>query len=72
LKAEYLQIAVAVGGTFECRVLTYNLLRTILYEWTTSFFTKMRKVYARKTSRGALKWGPEASASLTSPKYTTD
>ena len=67
LKAEYLQIAVAVGGpfkakylhstvsvggSFESRVLTYDLLCSTLYVWIISSSSKLRKIYVRNTSRG--------------------
>jgi len=73
MKVEYLRITVAVGGPFESRaithhsfcwpfenrVLTYDLFRSILYEWIISFSPKMRKVYERNTFKGTLKRGPE-------------
>ena len=43
---------VAVGGLFERRVLNYDLLRGILYEGIIVFSLKMRKTYARNSSRG--------------------
>jgi len=53
-KAEDLCIKMAAGGLFESRVLVYYVLRNILSEWIICFSTKMR-IYARNTSRGALK-----------------
>jgi len=68
LEAKHLNITVSVGGAFERRILTYDLLCSILYEWIISFSLKIRKIYARNTSRGApKKGGPEASASFASP-----
>ena len=49
LKAEYLHLAVTVGGPFERRVLIYDLLQNISYEWIISFSPKLRKIYARNT-----------------------
>jgi len=66
LKADYLQIAVAVGGLFESIALIYYLLSSTLYEWIICFSPKFRKIYARNTSRGTPKGG-DASASLASP-----
>jgi len=54
-KAEYLHIAVALGDPFEGRVLNYDVVRKILYEWIIKFLPKMRNIYARSTLRGALK-----------------
>jgi len=59
LKAEYLQISVAVGGSFESKVLTYDLLCSTLYEWIMRFSPKIRKIYARNTSRGVPQWCAE-------------
>jgi len=67
-KAKYLHSTVSVGGPFESRVLTYELLCSTLYVRIISFSSKLRKIYARNTSRrGTKKRGPEASASLASP-----
>ena len=67
LKAEYLHITVAVGGPFESRVHTYDLLRSILYKWIIRFSSKMRTIYARNTIERAPKRGEaEESASLAS------
>jgi len=53
-KAEYLHITVVIGSPFESRVLTYDQLRSI-FEWVIRFSPKLRKRYARNTSRGATK-----------------
>jgi len=50
-----LHITVAVGGAFERTVLTYDLLRSISYEWILHFSPKMRKSYTRNTTTGPLK-----------------
>jgi len=59
-KVEYLRITLAVEGIFENRVLTYDLvrIRSIMYEWIISFTPKMRKIFARRTSRGPKVGGP--------------
>ena len=65
-----LQIAVALGSPFEGRVLNYDVVRKIIYEWITKFSPKMRNIYSRNSLRGAQKkWGPEASASLSLPHH---
>ena len=51
-KAKNLHSTVSVGGRFEGRVLTYDLLCSTLYVWIISFSSKLRKIYARNTSRG--------------------
>jgi len=58
-KAKYLHSTVSVGGPFESRVrvLTYDLLCSTLYVWIRSFSSKLRKIYARNTSKGAPKKG---------------
>jgi len=68
LKGKYLHISVSLGGPFESRVLTYDLLCSTLYELIIGFSRKIKKIYACNTSRkGPQKEGPEASASLASP-----
>ena len=67
-KAKYLHSTVSVGGPFESRVLTYDLLCSTLNVRIISFSSKLRKIYVRNTSKGVpKKGGPEASASLASP-----
>jgi len=51
LKAKYLHVAVSVGGPFESRVFTYDLLCSTLYEWILSFSPKIRQ-YMRVTPQG--------------------
>ena len=70
LKAKYLYITVSVGPPFESKVLAYDLFCSTLYEWIISFSSKIRKIYARNTSRGPPKKGAEANASLASPHTT--
>jgi len=41
----YLHITVVVGDPFEGRVLNYDVIGKILYEWI-SYSTKMMKIYA--------------------------
>jgi len=38
-------------GPFLSKVLAYDLLRSILYEWIISFLPKMRKIYMQNTSK---------------------
>ena len=57
LKEEYLHIAVSVGGSFESRVLSYNLLRSILYERIRSFSPEIRENLREKHLEGLLKSG---------------
>jgi len=44
---------IAVGDPFESTVLSNDLLCGTLYEWIINFSSKIRKIYARSTSRGA-------------------
>jgi len=60
LKAKYLHITVSVGGPFESRVPTYDLLCSTLYEWIIGFSPKIRKIYTRNTSKG----GPQKRGGL--------
>jgi len=54
-------------GSLESKVLTYDLFRSILYEWM-MFFTKNEKHLHAKHLKGANEKGaPEASALLSSP-----
>ena len=63
-KAKYLHSAVSVGVPFESRVLTYDLLCSTLYVWIISFSSKLRKIYARNTSRGDPQKGGARGKSL--------
>ena len=49
-KAKYLHSTVSVGGPFESRALTYDLLCSTLYVWIISFSSKLRKMYTHNTS----------------------
>jgi len=90
LEADYLQIAVVVGGPFESkylhitvfvggplkvRLLSCDLLCSTLYEWIISFSPKIRKIYARNTTRGeggTKKGGAPRQAPRSPPlKHTT-
>jgi len=51
LKVECLHLTVAAGAPSEGGLLNYDLLRKILYERIIVFSLKMRKIYARNTSR---------------------
>ena len=71
-KAKYLHSTVSAGGPFESRVLTYDLLCSTLYVWIISFSSKLRKIYARNTSRGAPKRGGPRQVPRSPPlKHTT-
>jgi len=52
LKAKYLHISVSLGGPFESRVLTYDLLCSTLYELIIGLSRKIKKIYACNTSKG--------------------
>ena len=67
----YLYITVSVGGLFESRVLTYDLLCSTLYEWIINFSPKLRKSYARSTSRGPKKVGLRQVPRSLPGKHTT-
>jgi len=64
-KAEYFNITDAVSGPFESRALTYDQLRSILYEWIINFSPKQENLRA-KHLEGTPKKESEASASLAS------
>jgi len=51
-KAEYLHIAVVVGGRFEGRVLQSYVSQKILFERIIIFLPKMRNIYAPNKTRG--------------------
>jgi len=63
---EHLHISITVEGPFESRVVTYDLIGRILYEWVMNFSPKRRKIYDRNPREGPQKGGSEASASLAS------
>ena len=44
LKGKYLRISVCLGGPFESRVVTYDLLCSTLYELMIDFSRKKRKL----------------------------
>jgi len=72
LKAKYLHITVSVVGPFETKIPTCDLLCSTLYKWIISFSPKVRKIYARKTSRGGPKHGgPRQVPRSPSLKHTT-
>jgi len=52
VKAEYVHITVAVIGTFEGRVLNFDVVQNILYERIMRFSPKMKNIYARNTLSG--------------------
>jgi len=43
-RVAYLRIAVALGGRFEGRVLNYDAVRKILYEWIINFSPKVNNI----------------------------
>ena len=72
-KAEYLHLTVAVGGPFECRVLTFDLLPNILHELIIPFSPKQCGIYAQKMSRRVLTNGGWRQVPRSPPlKHTTD
>ena len=72
LKAKYLHSTVSVWGSFEIKLLTYDLLCSTLYEWVISFSPQIRKIYMRNTSRGAPKRGGPRQVPRSPPlKHTT-
>jgi len=59
-------MAVALGGRFEDRVLNYDVVRKILYEWIT-IFSRKRGIFTREiTWGGPWKGGPSRQAGLRS------
>ena len=56
-KAKYLHITISVGAPFERKILAYDLLCSTLREWIIRLSPKIRKIYARNTSRGPPKRG---------------
>jgi len=55
-------------GPFESKILPYDLLCSTLREWIIRLSTKIRKIYARNTSRG----GPRQVPCSPPLKHTTD
>jgi len=51
LKAEYLHIEVAIAGPFESKLFTFDLRRSILFEWKIVFSPKNEE-FTRETRRG--------------------
>ena len=73
MKAEYLHTTITVEGPFESREPTFDLLRSILYEWVIRFSPQKRAIYAQNTSRGAPEKGGARQVSRSPPlKHTTD
>ena len=72
LKVEYLYITVAVVGPFGNKVLTFDLLRSILFEWIIRFSPK-NEAFTREACRGVAKNGVPRQEPRSPPlKHTTE
>jgi len=72
LKGKYLHTTISVRGSFESRVLTYDLLCSTLYEWAISFSTKIKKFIRVTPEGGAPKRGGPRQVPRSPPlKHTT-